>query len=191
MRAAHDSWEYLLDSSETLQQFLAGVERKAFRMAHFALGNSDDALDVVQDAMMGFVKSYAKKPLDDWTPLFYQVLRSRIGDCRRRRAVRDRFRAWFGGGADGRDHDELLQEVPDPSNSGPHDLLEQRDLGQALDRAIRTLPARQQEAFLLRSWEGLDVSQTAQAMQCSEGSVKTHYFRAVHALRELLEEYRR
>lgn len=185
-----NSWEYLLDSSETLQQFLAGVERKAFRMAHFALSNSDDALDVVQDAMMGFVKSYAKKPLDDWTPLFYRVLRSRIGDCRRRLAVRDRFRAWFGGD-DGRDHDELLQEVPDPNNSGPHDLLEQRDLGQALDQAIRTLPARQQEAFLLRSWEGLDVSQTAQAMQCSEGSVKTHYFRAVHALRELLEEYRR
>ncbi|GFE61822.1 RNA polymerase sigma factor [Geobacter sp. AOG2] len=159
-------------------------------MAHFALGNSDDALDVVQDAMMGFSRSYAKKPPEDWAPLFYQVLRSRISDCRRRLAVRNRFRAWFGGNGDDRDHDDLLLEVPDPANNSPHDQMERDDLGRALDRAIRSLPTRQQEAFLLRSWEGLDVSQTARAMQCSEGSVKTHYFRAVHALRELLEEYR-
>ena len=159
-------------------------------MAHFALGNSDDALDVVQDAMMGFSQSYARKPLEEWAPLFYQVLRSRISDCRRRLAVRNRFRAWFGGNGDDRDHDELLLEVPDPGNNGPEDMLERGDLGRALDKAIRTLPARQQEAFLLRSWEGLDVSQTAKAMQCTEGSVKTHYFRAVHALRDLLGEFR-
>lgn len=158
-------------------------------MVRFAVGDDDQALDVVQDAMLEFVRRYRDKPEQEWPPLFFKVLQSKISDAHRRRSVRLRCMGWLTGNRQEDDPEDLIQEVADPRNETPLRLLEQAQLGKRLDQVIRELPLRQQQAFLLRCWEGLDVAETAQAMGCSEGSVKTHYFRAVQTLRQKLEEY--
>jgi RNA polymerase sigma-70 factor (ECF subfamily) len=160
-------------------------------MAYLATGSQEDALDVVQDGMLDFVRRYASKPSDEWRPLFHRVLQSRITDWHRRTSVRNRFRSWFGGGREvGDEGADPVETFADPRGVTPASELLNRELGERLEKSVRLLPLRQQQAFLLRAWEGLDVAQTAVAMKCSQGSVKTHYFRAVNALRNVLEEYR-
>jgi RNA polymerase sigma-70 factor, ECF subfamily len=173
-----------------INRFLADVERRAFRMAQLATGNVDDSLDLVQDAMLDFARRYAFKPEGEWPALFYRVLQSRITDWHRRATVRNRFRVWFRGRDDEDEGEDPFSRVADPSSPDPSRVLMNKASGEAITAALRTLSLRQQQAFLLRSWEGLGVAQTAFAMGCSEGSVKTHYSRAVHALQILLEEYR-
>lgn len=160
-------------------------------MSRFATGDTDDALDLVQDAMCDFARRYSARPAAEWGVLFYRVLQSRITDWHRRNIVRKRFRVWFGPDPDGEEGEDRLQNFADPAAPGPAELLSRRDTAEALNKALTELSLRQRQAFLLRAWEGFDVAQTAAAMGCSEGSVKTHYSRAVHALRDLLEEYRR
>ena len=154
-------------------------------MARLAIGNVDDALDIVQDAMLQLVRSYANRSEQEWGPLFYTILQSRISDCRRRNKVRNRLRVWFGGGED--DNSDPLQNIADSRSPDPQGQLKDKQALAMLEVALQKLPKRQQQAFLLRVWEGLDIAQTARAMKCSEGSVKTHYSRAVHMLREELE----
>jgi len=174
-----------------LDRFLAGVERRAFRMAELATGNREDALDLVQDAMLGLVKSYADRDEQDWAPLFHRILQSRINDWYRRSKVRNRFRVWLGFGSASGDEPAVdpIQTVVDHRQPDTLSLLQQADAIGQLQSALQALPLRQQQAFLLRCWEGLDVAGTAFAMGCSEGSVKTHYSRAVHKLREVLGEH--
>jgi RNA polymerase sigma-70 factor (ECF subfamily) len=187
--AAPAAEEAALDQSRELERFLAEVERRAFKIAQIAVRDVDDALDIVQDAMLQLARRYGARPSGEWKPLFYRILKNRIHDCQRRRAVRGRVIAWFGGRADEDD------ETPDPVEAAashepaPGERVQVEETLQALERAIGELPARQQQAFLLRNFEGLDVTQTAAAMGCSEGSVKTHYFRAVQTLRERLGEF--
>ncbi|WP_306536055.1 RNA polymerase sigma factor [Geobacter sp.] len=178
-----------MDSPQTLNRFLADVERRAFRMARLATYDDDEALDLVQDAMLAFVSRYTHKPEGEWAPLFHRTLQNRIVDWHRRTSVRNRLRAWFGGRGDDGDDGDPLENVADTSSPDPATSLLRRNLGEAIEGAVRRLPLRQRQAFLLRAWEGLDTAQTAFAMGCSEGSVKTHYSRAVHTLRDLLEEY--
>lgn len=173
----------------TLDAFLAGMERRAFRMAELHLGNREDALDAVQDAMLRLVKHYRSKPTEEWTPLFWGILRRRIVDLQRRRKVRSIVVGWLGGG-----HDDDGDELPvwEPADNGP-DPLEKLHGEQSyadVAAAVKKLPRRQREAFMLRVLEGLDVAETAAAMGCSEGSVKTHLSRAMQHLREQLEEWR-
>jgi RNA polymerase sigma-70 factor (ECF subfamily) len=104
--------------------------------------------------------------------------------------VRRRFRIWFGSGRDGDDTEDPLQNMPDTASPDPSEMMSRQDSAAAIEAAVVRLPLRQRQAFLLRAWEGFDVAQTATAMGCSEGSVKTHYSRAVHTLRTLLEEFR-
>jgi len=157
--------------------------------ARFATSNNDEALDLVQDAMLDFVKRYTGRPAGEWYVLFYRILQSRITDWYRRASVRNRFRHWFG--ADDNDEGEdPLNNIADPAAPGPAEMMDRRCMAEALEKAVRRLPLRQRQAFLLRAWEGFDVAQTASAMGCTEGSVKTHYSRAVHTLRTYLEEYR-
>jgi RNA polymerase sigma-70 factor (ECF subfamily) len=170
-------------------RFLAGVQRRAFVMARMAADNDDDALDIVQDAMYVFVRTYGNKPEAEWSPLFRRTLQSRITDWHRRTTLRQRFRVWFGGGDSDEEQDDPLHNRPDPSSPDPLGELMRSGLGEAIQGALRRLPLRQRQAFLLRAWEGLDVAETAQAMGCSTGSVKTHYFRACGALRTMLAEY--
>lgn len=184
--------ELNLDSTERLNRFLTDVERRAFRMALIAVRDEDDALDIVQEAMFAFARKYRDRPAGEWPPLFQRVLQSRITDAVRKKAVRDRFRVWFGfardNGADG--ESDPIQGLPDSGTVDQLTMLEHRSFSAALDAALRRLPLRQQQAFLLRFWEGFDVAQTATTMGCSDGSVKSHTSRALHTLRKLLEEFR-
>ncbi len=173
--------------SLALDGFLASVERRALRMAELALGHREDAMDAVQDAMVGFL-GYRDRPQAEWTALFFSVLRSRITDRHRRRAVRQRVFGWFGQ-ADSEDDEDPWARMPDPA-PGPAENRERELAWRALGMALRALPRRQREAFLLRELQGLSVAEAAVAMGCSEGSVKTHLFRAQAHLRERLEDWR-
>jgi RNA polymerase sigma-70 factor (ECF subfamily) len=179
-----------MNSEDKLNQFLSGVERRAFKMARFATGNTDEALDLVQDAMFGFVRHYKDRPEEEWNVLFYSILRSRTTDWYRRTFVRRRVLSSLSRANDCENDEDPIQDVPDTATLNPFEDIQRREEAAALERAIHMLPLRQQQAFLLRVWEEMDVKQTAFVMGCSEGSVKTHYSRAVHALRGLLEDIR-
>jgi len=172
--------------TRALNQFLAGVELRAFKIAQAALRHEDDALDAVQDAMLQLARAYADRPEQEWKPLFYRILENRIRDMQRRRTVRGRVMSWLP--LRGEDEDEEPDPVAQAQSPEPQPLrrLELDEAVGALEKALGQLPRRQQQAFLLRTLEGLDVAGTAAAMGCSEGSVKTHYFRALQALRAQL-----
>ena len=175
-------------NERSLDRFLRTVERRALRMAEFAAGSREEALDLVQDAMFGFVRHYADKPEAEWAPLFYRVLDSRLNDWHRRRQVRTRWLdALVRPGDD--DAQDPLAQVADTDDHGPLLRLAGSQAATALDAALTALPLRQRQAFLLRVWEGFDVATTAATMRCSEGSVKTHLSRALSALRRRLEEH--
>jgi RNA polymerase sigma-70 factor (ECF subfamily) len=178
-----------LQRERQLNQFLAGVERRALRFAEIAVRDRDEALDLVQDAMIKLARNYAGRPEAEWTPLFYRILQNGIRDWHRRQMVRNRVMVWFGRTSEPTDDYDPVAQAPDPMGRTPDEQIETRQAMQRLEQAVADLPARQREAFMLRTFEGLDVAGTAVAMGCSEGSVKTHYSRAVHALREVLGEY--
>ncbi len=171
-----------------LDRFLAGVEKRAYRMAVLATGNQDEAFDIVQDTMLKLVENYGNKAEADLAPLFFCILQSRIRDWYRRSSVRNRLRSWLHSDDEDDDSDGLDQ-LPDPAARTPEELLATQGGMVALDAALAKLPYRQQQVFLLRAWEGLDVKQTAEVMKCAQGSVKTHYSRALAALREKLGDH--
>ena len=176
-----------LRHEEQLNRFLADVERRALRIAEIAVRDRDEALDIVQNAMIKLVRKYADRPGDEWSPLFYRILQNGIRDWHRRRAVRNRVLVWFGRGHD-EDYD-IVAAATDPIGRTTDKQLQNEEALDVIEVAIRALPTRQREAFMLRTFEGLDVAGTAVAMGCSEGSVKTHYSRAIHSLRETLGDY--
>jgi RNA polymerase sigma factor (sigma-70 family) len=173
----------------TIEAFLASIERRAWRMAEIALHDPDEALDAVQDAMLRLVKHYSGKPAEEWPPLFWGILRRRITDLQRRRTVRNRILVWTGRSVTDDDDNLPAWEAPDPGPD-PARVLASRQAHAAMSKAIRALPRRQQQAFMLRVLEGLDVADTARAMGCSDGSVKTHLSRAMDAMRAQLEDWR-
>jgi len=175
------------EDSRALEDFMRGVERRALRMAEFATGNRDEALDLVQDAMFAFVRNYGSHSGAEWPPLFWRVLDSRLNDWHRRQRVRGRW--WFRPG-DASGDDDVLSAAPDLREPGPFGRMADGEASAALESALRDLPLRQRQAFLLRLWEGLDVADAATAMRCSEGSVKTHLSRALANLRRALEAHR-
>jgi len=175
-----------LNSARALDRFLTSIEKRAFRIASIALRDQEEALDAVQDAMLQLARRYADRPEAEWTPLFHRILQNRIRDAQRRKSVRNRFFAWWPAAREEGQEDPVL-DAPD-GGPGPDASVANSEALRELESALAELPARQAEAFLLRTFEGLDVAQTADAMGCSEGSVKTHYSRAVHALRARLGE---
>ena len=179
----------VLEQTRELDKFLAEIERRAFRMAQVALRDPDDAMDAVQDAMLKLARNYAARPSAEWRPLFYRILENGIRDLQRRRSVRKRFMVWLPGPKEDPDNEaqDPLDNVAAGGASVPDQLMQDQAMHK-LESSLRELPARQREAFMLRNFEGLDVAETASAMGCSEGSVKTHYSRAVHTLREQLGE---
>ncbi|MCU7921094.1 MAG: RNA polymerase sigma factor [Candidatus Thiodiazotropha sp. (ex Dulcina madagascariensis)] len=172
-----------------MERFLSGVERRALRMAGISTGSVDDALDIVQDAMMKLAGRYANRNESEWGGLFQRILQNSIADWHRRHRVRNRWRVFFT--RDDRESEtaDPLGSLADPANPEPAKQLHEQDAMERLESAIHDLPLRQQQAFMLRLWEGLSVADTARAMGCSQGSVKTHYSRAVNSLRRALEGY--
>jgi RNA polymerase sigma-70 factor (ECF subfamily) len=176
-------------SATSLNAFLAQIEHRAFRLAEMQLRQREDAMDAVQDAMLRLAQHYRDKPPEEWAPLFWGILRRRIVDLQRRRKVRSIVVGWLGGGQDG-NGDELPAWDPVDQGPGPLDHLRDAQAYTAMSAAVRKLPQRQREAFMFRILEGLDVADTARAMSCSQGSVKTHLSRAMQHLRDQLEDWR-
>ncbi len=177
-----------------MSAFLASVERRAFKQAVFAVKDDQAALDIVQDSMMKIAEKYADKPDAELPMLFQRILQNTIRDWYRRSKVRSTWTtsfSSFGSGNEDDDERDFLEtlEAEDTSSIpvSPIDQLEQSQTLKIIEEAISKLPGRQREAFMLRYWEELDVAETAEAMGCSEGSVKTHCSRAVHALSLLLK----
>lgn len=169
-----------------MDEFLRGVERTAYRMALFATRNREDALDLVQEAMCRFVDKYRNHQCDQWKPLFYAILHNRLRDHRRWCTVR-RCLCRLGLDSDGGDRE--WSAIADPRSPDPEHQSGVSHAWVALQQAIASLPERQREAFLLRAWEELSVADTARIMRCSEGSVKTHYHRAIQSLQHQLGDH--
>lgn len=170
--------------------FLADMQGRAFRMAQLATGNRDDALDIVQDSMIKMVQKYRDHDPSVWKTLFYRILETRILDWHRRQSVRNRFRLWLEheDDYDENSEDGLSQQPANEASQPDVQLADAQSLLQ-LESALQQLPIRQQQVFLLRLWEGLDIEQTAAIMNCSISSVKTHYARALEKLRIALKEH--
>lgn len=182
-----------LATRQELALFLAAVERRAFRHAKFSVRDEHLALDIVQDAMFKLTDRYASKPAGELPLLFQRILQNSIRDHFRRQKVRGLWSTLLSSlsspDAESDDSDPLdCIRVEEGANreGGPEERLERAQIADLIGRALERLPARQREAFLLRYWEDLDVAETARAMGCSEGSVKTHCSRATHAIAAFL-----
>jgi RNA polymerase sigma-70 factor (ECF subfamily) len=170
-----------------LSSFLAGVERRAFKQAMFALRDEDAALDAVQDAMMKLAEKYGDKPADELPMLFQRILQNVIRDFYRRQKVRSLWTTLLSSfGSDEDESADPLESIEAESDSqkaaSPQQQVEQAQVLAAIEAEIARLPPRQREAFLMRYWQDMDIAETAAAMGCSEGSVKTHCSRATHTL---------
>lgn len=172
-----------------MQNFLSSIESRAFRIAQIATGNRDDALDIVQDAMMKLVQKYNGHAKEEWKALFYSILQTHILDWHRRQSVHNRFRSWFHWDNADDEVEDFLEQQPAIVASAPDVKLQDDQFMVNLNTALSALPLRQQQVFLLRVWEGMDIAETAIVMRCSQSSVKTHYARALEKLREQLEHH--
>lgn len=179
-------------TAQELSDFLAQVERRAFKQTAYAVRDDHAALDIVQDAMLKLAEKYAAKPVAEYPMLFQRILQNTMRDYWRRQKVRNLWTSLlssFGGNnEDDEDRDPLETLEVDDESEQPMEQLERRQTIAIIEQALQRLPARQREAFVLRYWEEMDVAETAAVMGCSEGSVKTHCSRAVHALARILEK---
>ena len=169
-----------------LKNFMHEVTGRALVMMESATQNQHGmAMDLVQEAFISLHKSYADKSTEEWYPLFYTILNNKLQDWRRKEARRAQPFSFFRKVS--LEEDEIeLNDVVDESTPNPFELIDQAVTAEEIQEAIAQLPARQQQAFMLRAWEGFDTHTTAQIMNCTEGSVKTHYHRAIQGLRASL-----
>jgi RNA polymerase sigma-70 factor (ECF subfamily) len=182
-----------LASEKELNDFLQSVESRAFKRTVYAVRDEEAALDIVQDAMIRLAQSYADRPTSEWPMLFQRILSNATLDWFRRQKVRNAVMQNFSdlearSGED--DISDILETLMSADQQGTDSAAESVSRAQillAIEEELKNLPARQREAFLLRYWEELDVAETAAAMGCSDGSVKTHCSRAVHALAKALK----
>ena len=179
-------------TEKELSDFLAGVEKRAFKRSYYHVRDEDAALDIVQESMMKLAEHYADKPLEELPMLFQRILSNTTLDWFRRQKTRNAlFSNYHDFGPDNEDEGidilEILSGAEDsPTAESAQELLSRTETVREIEAEIQKLPGRQREAFLLRYWEELDVSETAAAMGCSEGSVKTHCSRAIQALHKAL-----
>jgi RNA polymerase sigma factor (sigma-70 family) len=176
-------------TDKELNDFLENVERRAFKQAVYAVRKDESALDIVQDAMIKLAEKYGDKPAAELPMLFQRILQTTILDYFRREKVRNTWVSLFGGfrrGDDEEDDFDILAtyeaEEGSAAAESTADQLERAQTLRLIDEEVQKLPTRQREAFLMRYWQDMDVAETAEAMGCSEGSVKTHCSRATHAL---------
>ena len=169
-----------LATHKELSEFLAEVERRAYKQALFAVRDDHAALDIVQDAMLRLAEKYGHRPEAELPLLFHRILQNAVRDWFRRQKVRSLWTTLLSsltGGSEDDDRDPLeTLEVAAGSNSqaAPPEQLEQSQVLEIIEQELARLPERQRQAFIMRYWEELDVAETAKVMGCSEGSVKTH-----------------
>ena len=180
---------------QEMSDFLASVERRAFKQAVYAVRDDDAALDIVQDAMLKLAERYADKPMAELAPLFQRILQNAIHDHFRRQKVRNMWTTLMSAlqprddeGSGDSDPLESLggAGIDDRQTASAADQVESSQILAIIEAEINRLPNRQREAFIMRYWQDMDVAETAAAMGCSEGSVKTHCSRATHALANAL-----
>lgn len=178
-------------SSKELSDFLHEVERRAFKQTVYAVRDDHAALDIVQDAMMKLAEKYPNNPVSEYPMLFQRILQNTMRDYWRRQKVRNLWTTLFSSfstNQEGEERDPLETIDVEDSADEPSEQLARSQTMKIIEKALEKLPARQREAFVLRYWEEFDVAETAEAMGCSQGSVKTHCSRAVHALALTLEK---
>ena len=180
-------------TDKELADFLKSVEKRAWKRAVYAVRDEDAALDIVQDAMIRLSEKYVDRPAAELPLLFQRIVSNATMDWFRRQKVRNQvvrnFSEFESAAGDG-DFDilETLESLGSSLESeSAAESVSRAQILQIIDDEVARLPARQREAFLLRYWEELDVAETAASMGCSEGSVKTHCSRAVHALAKALK----
>ena len=179
-------------TEKELANFLENVERRAFKQAVYAVRKDEAALDIVQDAMIKLAQNYGDKHASEFPLLFQRILQNTIHDYFRREKVRSNWLSLFSSSAATEDHEDFdlldVYEAEEGSEAAEssEDKVERDQVLAIIDEEIQKLPARQREAFLLRYLHDMDVAETAIAMGCSEGSVKTHSSRATHALAQAL-----
>jgi RNA polymerase sigma-70 factor, ECF subfamily len=182
-----------LATDKELSDFLKSVEKRAFKRTAFAVRDDDSALDIVQDSMIRLAEKYIDRPAAELPLLFQRILSNATMDWFRRQKVRNavvhNFSDFGGGDEDGEfDILEMLDGIEgNVGTESASDSVSRDQILQLIEQEVGGLPTRQREAFLLRYWEELDVAETASVMGCSEGSVKTHCSRAVHALAKALK----
>jgi RNA polymerase sigma-70 factor (ECF subfamily) len=182
-----------LASEQELNQFLASVEKRAFKRSYYHVRDEDAALDIVQDSMMKLAEHYGDKPLDELPMLFQRILSNTTLDWFRRQKTKNALFSNFNEFESQQSQDDFdVLEILAPlegheRSESAEDTVNSQQIVAEIEIEIQKLPARQREAFLLRYWEELDVAETAAAMGCSEGSVKTHCSRAVQALDKALK----
>jgi len=184
---------FVLASESELTEFLKSVEKRAFKRSVYHVRNEESALDIVQESMMKLAEHYGHKPVDELPMLFQRILSNCTLDWFRRQKVQN---ALFSNLSDfessGEDDDFNLLETLDASSGNDlgesaESLTDRAQTLRSIETEIQQLPGRQREAFLMRYWEEMDVAETAAAMGCSQGSVKTHCSRAVAALSKALK----
>ena len=179
-------------SDKELSDFLKSVEKRAFKRAVYAVRNEESALDIVQDAMIRLAEKYAERPAAELPLVFQRILSNATMDWFRRERVRSVVQNFseFSPADDDGDFDllEALHAVDGSlGTESAFDAVSRAQILVAIEGAVAELSGRQREAFLLRYWEEFDVEETATVMGCSQGSVKTHCSRAVHALAKALK----
>ena len=186
------SWACLpLATEQELSDFLKSVDKRAFKRALYHVRNEESALDIVQDSMLKLAEHYGDKPPGELPMLFQRILTNCTLDWFRRQKTRNALFSSLGDfegpGDDGQDFDFLEIHAGGETEQSAEDSLRRAQMLRGIEEEIQELPARQREAFLMRYWEEMDVAETAAAMGCSEGSVKTHCFRAVQTLSKALK----
>ena len=177
---------------DSVEQFLARMELPLYRYVSRHINQVDEAVDLVQDAMLRWVEAgYDKKPKDQWPALLYRIQLNRIRDWGRARR-RSRLLGFFSltPGSSASEENPWEHDLDAPGGDRPDDTHAAACLGEALVAALQALPPRQREAFNLRVLEGLDTRATATAMGVSPGSVMTHLHRATHAVQAALADHR-
>ena len=179
-------------TAQELSAFLAEVERRAFKQTVYAVRDDHAALDIVQDAMLKLAEKYASRPVTEYPMLFQRILQNTMRDYWRRQKTRNLwttlFSSFSSNDEDGEERDPLEVLGSEDTSDTPDTQVERSQTIAIIENALQELPGRQREAFILRYWEDMDVAETAAAMGCSQGSVKTHCSRAVRALAAILEK---
>lgn len=173
-----------LSPEQRLHHFMQAVSGRALIMMESACrGQQDIAADLVQETFISLYEHYPNHPIEEWYPLFYTILNNKLNDWRRKEARRQQRFGWLRINQPHREDDTEEIEIADVQQIEPSLALTQDFTFEEIRQAIQTLPLRQQQAFMLRAWEEFDTATTAQIMKCSVGSVKTHYHRAIQALK--------